>query len=607
MRGYGGPQEGVLQATNFRGAVAATRPATWAALGALGLCIGVTAALGLYQLGNRPLLEGEARYALIGREMRVSGDWVQPRLNDVRYYEKPPLLYWAIATAQEAYGSSEFASRLPSLLSHVGTVAVVYLIALALIGSGAALRAGLIYATAVGPFIFARAVFPDAPLTFFLSVTLLGLVLAADGRWPRLGPLLLYVGAACAGLTKGLVGLVVPVSVVGLYTVFADRTLVRRLRPGLGLAVFALVFVPWHAMLAWRDPAFLPFYLLNEHLYRFLNIRDPIDYTPMSVVGFWLATLFWLLPWSLFLPPALARGRAALRPLAIPLLWAGFVLGFFTLAQSRLEKYGLPALPALAVVVAAWWPERVSARGRRWSLVAPAMGLVALGVLFVAVGYVLPVQGGPLKALVAQLDGYYREHPDDALLFARQATDLARPFSILLLGAGIATLVAGWTQRTRAAFGAWALGFALVLPFVSRGTQLLGDDRSQRTAMKVVRAHWVPDARLIVDGIYEQTMSLSFYADRPVTVLEEGEHADLLFGRRQGDAPDLFMSHADMAQQWDDPGRIFLVSAPENYPPGATVIFKRPTFAVVTNHPLPAPSVPSQNADLRHPRESGSP
>lgn len=552
----------------------------------LALCLGLTAALGLYQLGDNPLLEGEARYALIGREMLVSGDWVQPRLNDVRYYEKPPLLYWAIAVAQDAFGSNELASRLPGVLSHMGTVAVVYLIALALVGRGAALRAGLMYATAIGPFVFARAVFPDAPLTFFLSLTLLGLVLTAGGRRPWAGPLLVYGGAALAGLTKGLLGIAVPFSVIVLYTAAGDRTLLRRLRPGMGLAIFALVFLPWHATLAWRDPSFVSFYLLNEHLYRFLNIREPIDYTPISVVGFWAATFFWLLPWSLFLPSALARGRAALRPLTIPLLWAGFVMGFFTLAQSRLEKYGLPALPALAVVVAAWWPERVTGRGRLWSLIFPAAGLIALGVLFVAVAYVLPVQGGALTALVSQLDGYYREHPDDALLFARQATDLARPFAFLLLGVGAVALAAAWKRRPWTAFAAWAVGFTLVLPFVSRGTQLLGDDRSQRTAMEVVRTHWVADARLIVDGIYEQTMSLSFYADRPVTVLEEGEHADLLFGRRQGDAPELFMTQAELTEQWNAATRIFLVSAPDRYPPGATVLFRRPTFAVVTNHRL---------------------
>ena len=564
----------------------------WAVGGAIGLCLGVSLTLGLYQLGASPLLEGEARYALIGREMLVSGDWVQPRLNDVRYYEKPPLLYWTIAAAHGALGSTESASRLPSVLAHAGTAAVVYLIALALLGRGAARRAGLIYATTVGPFIFARAAFPDAPLTFFLSLALLGLVLTARGGWPRLGPILVYASAACAGLTKGLIGLVVPFGVAALCTLLVDRTLPRRLQFWRGLLVFALIFMPWHILLGWRDPAFVPFYVLNEHVYRFLNIRDPIDYTPMSIPGFWIATLFWLLPWSLFLPAALVRGREALRPVVLPLLWAGLVLGFFTLAQSRLEKYGLPAIPALAVVIAAWWPERATVRTSRWPLVAPASIIAALGVLFVAVGFVLPAQGGPLTALVSQLDGYYREHPDDALLIARQATDLAKPFSLLMLAIGVGTLAAGWTGRSRAAFAAWAVGFALVLPFVSRGTQLLGDDRSQRTAMEVVSTYWVPDARLVVDGIYEQTMSLSFYANRPVTVLEDGQHADLLFGRRHGDAPGLFMSHRDLVAQWNTPQRIFLVAAPSDFPADATVLFKRPTFAVVTNHPLDAAPPP---------------
>src|SRR5437773_7473345 len=58
-------------------------------------CLALSVVLALYQLGERPLSSpAEARYALIAREMLERGDWVQPRLNGVRYYEKPPLLYW---------------------------------------------------------------------------------------------------------------------------------------------------------------------------------------------------------------------------------------------------------------------------------------------------------------------------------------------------------------------------------------------------------------------------------------------------------------------------------------------------------------------------------
>jgi 4-amino-4-deoxy-L-arabinose transferase-like glycosyltransferase len=88
---------------------------------------------------------------------------------------------------------------------------------------------------------------------------------------------------------------------------------------------------------------------VNEHVLRFFNAREPLDYVSLSVGGFWLATALWFLPWSLFLPAAL--GSADLRSrLVIPLAWSAWVVLFFTVSAARLERYSLPMFPALAVV-----------------------------------------------------------------------------------------------------------------------------------------------------------------------------------------------------------------------------------------------------------------
>ena len=118
---------------------------------ALSVCAVVAGVNVFPGLGQRPLLDAESRYALVGLEMLRSGDWVQPRLNTFPYYEKPPLLYWTIAASYRALGVSEFASRLPSAVAHVGTTLLVVALASTLVGDGAALLAGLVYATAIGP------------------------------------------------------------------------------------------------------------------------------------------------------------------------------------------------------------------------------------------------------------------------------------------------------------------------------------------------------------------------------------------------------------------------------------------------------------------------
>src|SRR6201997_1417855 len=60
----------------------------------------------------RPMLDpDEGRYAEIPREMLARGDWITPRFNDLKYFEKPPLQYWATATVYALFGQSEWSSR----------------------------------------------------------------------------------------------------------------------------------------------------------------------------------------------------------------------------------------------------------------------------------------------------------------------------------------------------------------------------------------------------------------------------------------------------------------------------------------------------------------
>src|SRR6478752_3982070 len=68
--------------------------------------------LWLASLPVRPLFDpDEGRYAEIPREMAASGDWVTPTLNDLKYFEKPPLQYWATAGLYSIFGVHEWTAR----------------------------------------------------------------------------------------------------------------------------------------------------------------------------------------------------------------------------------------------------------------------------------------------------------------------------------------------------------------------------------------------------------------------------------------------------------------------------------------------------------------
>jgi 4-amino-4-deoxy-L-arabinose transferase-like glycosyltransferase len=555
----------------------------------------LAAVLAFSGLGARPLISpAEARYALVAREMLESGSWIQPHFNHARYYEKPPLTYWCVAASYRLFGFTEFASRLPSALAYVGTVLVTFLLAFELVGSGTAPIAALIYATSLGPFLFGRFLFTDTLLVFWLSISLLGLARITRRPASWAGPVMLYVGASLAGLTKGLIGLLFPFAAAAAYAFFlGGRDFVRRLRPWLGVSIVTIVFLPWHVLLALRDPAFLSFYFVNEQLARFLGRRDPINYTPLSIPAFWTSTLLWLFPWFLFLPGALPRrGERWNRRLGLVWIWAIEIVVFFTLTGARMEYYALPAFPALAVILGSGW-RRFMTGGRRapailWpSLIVAGAGLAVAPIVFFSARH----GSAALTALVSNLDGYYREyfasHPRAAMVFGTELLRRARPFPIVLLMLGVTTFLALRTARRRHAFAFWVAGTVLVLGLADGGMRLVADDRSQRAAATIVGRDWTPGARLVVAEDYEEGCGITFYTGRSTQVLG-GPGPELLFGYRRGDAPEVFLTPDAFLEEWESSNRVFVLGGRELMLPGATVLLEGPRSRLLLREECPA-------------------
>lgn len=565
--------------------------------GLFGLLACALLAVGLagYRLGDRPLYgPAEVRYASVAREMLERGDWIVPRLSGVRYYEKPPLLYWATAASLSAFGIDDAAARLPSALAYVGTTVTSYRIAAVLLGPSAGPPAALVWATSAGPFLFGRFLFPDMLFVFCLSLSLLGLAKLVEPRpGGRPGPLLFWIGAGLAGLTKGAAGIVLPVAVVVAVALApGDPGLLRRIRPVAGALMAAAIFLPWHAALGLRDPEFLPFYVLNEHVCRFLGCREPADFAPSSVTGFWLATALWFFPWALFLPGSLA---AALRhpKLRLPLVWTACVVGFFTLARSRLEYYALPAFPALATLVAARW---IDSPIRSGELRAAAAFLAAAGVGFGAVVLAPPNRAEELfTALVSNLDGNYREyfssHPVAGFPFVAGALELARWFAPLLVAWAGATALAVRARRPWWAFAVWVVGAIAFLQILDRGHQLIAPDRSQKPMAEEIERLWQPGTVLVVAGrYYEERCGVTWYTGRATRILD-GSAGDLYFGHRRGDASERFLSKEEFERLWSSATPVLVAGDGDLRLPAETVLLETPHQRLLAN-PAAAPRGP---------------
>lgn len=568
-----------------------TRPAA-----ALLVCLLLAAAMAFPGLGRRPLYSaGEVRVALIAQEMLQRGDYLVPRLNGVRYYEKPPLMYWAVAGSYRIFGVNEFAARFPAALAYVGTVAVVFFMGFTVWGLQGAWLAALIFLTTPAAYHLGRFVSLDALLTFCLSLSLLGLVrLYSPGKGEGSGvggARFFWLGAALAALTKGFIGLLFPLAAAGAAALlYRESFSWRRLRPGRGLVLLAVVFLPWHLALAWRDLEFVPYYLLNEHIYRFLNLRVPLDYERLPIPAFWAAAALWFFPWSLLLPHLLRRPPAQV---ALPLIHAGLVLGFFTLSRCRLEYYAHPAYPALAVALAGSVLGPAARQGGCLALGLPSLLLGLLGALVGGLYVLHPEVSGGITSMVMTLDGYYREyftkHPEQGFFFAREAKGLALPFAAAWLLAGIGGVAAAWRRRPEVAVLVWVLAAFPAAYALDQGIHLVSWDRSQKEAARLIEQHWEEGARLIVAGTYEDMGGVTFYTGRR-TEMYRATDGDLLYGWQRGDAPELFLSDARLAEAWHSPARVFLlIQVQMPAPEPAWVLLETPRHRLLTNRPLLEP------------------
>lgn len=477
----------------------------------------------------------EARYGEIAREMIESGDWTTPHLNYAKYFEKPPLVYWGTALAMRAFGGSELAVRLPTVLAGLLTLGLTAALARRLYGAATGLLAAAVLAAAPLFGFMAIVLTLDMSLTLFVTAALAAVWLAwsggGDRRWVRVA----YVATALAILVKGPVAAVLVGGVAFLFSLTHGGW--RALRPWFdwrALVLALAIVLPWFLLVGWRNPEFWHFFIVDQHLHRYTSTKEhgePIWFFLPVVLGA-------LAPWSLVLAldPGAWRGAVdprrwtpATRFLA---LWAAVILVFFSLSISKLVTYALPALPPLAILAAraVLW---AIGRGRTAGLARAAW------VLLVA---------GPILGIVAAALPYANSHFRVPLvvpyLFAG-----AVPLAL----AGFVTLRLLAARRPHAALVALAAGWMLLFAVTVAGRGVANEYRSLGLA---ARAAMRPGDRLVLFLNFVQSM-VYYSGTRWVMVGNPGE---LGFGSRQGDQSAWFWPTTDQFfQEWSGPGRMIVL------------------------------------------------
>ncbi len=331
------------------------------------LMVAAAALLFFARLGATDLwAPDEPRYGQIAAELHSmrhgASGLVLLHLNDQPYTQKPPLYYWLAAAAGCVFGRvTESAARLPSALAGLALVVLTWRFGRRLLGASSGLLGAAFLATTWEFATRSRRVQLDALLALFETLALVAFWRLERGLGSRRTNLLLLHGAmGLAVLTKGPVGVLVPLAVMAaslawerrlgtLARLFPPWALMLSLGPGLAWIVAAVALAPPGFFAeAVGENVFGRFFAGTSHArpawyYLYAFPVDLLPWTPLGVAVAWAARR------RVFVPGASQEARQAWRFL---LAWVAATLVFFSLSSGKRGLYLLPAFPAAALLIA---------------------------------------------------------------------------------------------------------------------------------------------------------------------------------------------------------------------------------------------------------------
>jgi 4-amino-4-deoxy-L-arabinose transferase-like glycosyltransferase len=490
----------------------------------------------------------EGRYAEMAREMLVTGDWVTPRYNGYKYFEKPPLQVWATAITFQVFGIGDWQARLWSALTGFLTILAIGFTGTRIYNARAGWLAAVVLASSPMWVISGHFNSLDMGLSAFLVAALCSLLFAqtTDNKSSsRNWMWICWVFMALATLSKGVIGAAIPAMVLIAYSISTwDWKIWTRLRLLSGLILFLLITAPWFVLVAQRNPEFLEFFFIHEHLQRFTqdahSRTGPIYYfVPLLLIG--------ILPWALQIPGSIAQAwqerRREFSSGWLLVCWSVMIFAFFSVSHSKLPGYIIPIFPALALLIG----NRLDHLLGHTNSMAMSWKMQTLGfALLACIGFFFLAEIGK------------QARPDEIESYAQYTYWVIAALVALLSFSAFAALQS--KRNGLQSIVSFASGFFLCAIIAGTGHETLGRAVSGIDLAYRVKTSIPANVNIYSVRLLDHTMP--FYLGRTMVMVEDPD--ELQFGVNQ--QPELWLPTLDaFIVRWKDDQTAYAIMVPEQY------------------------------------------
>ena len=318
--------------------------------------------------------KGEPREASVAVSMLEKNQWVLPAdyADEIAY--KPPLTHWLMAVFSMPRGKvTPLSARLPSALAFMGLIVTSFLFFGKNLKFQDSFLAALILLTSFELHRGAMTARVDMLLTFLIVWALTRLFRWEERKKLKGFPIWIVIIQGFAALTKGPVGIVLPMLVFGVYLLLLKYNFWKVAGKLIPVAIASLVLPLIWYILAYHEggKGFLDV-VWAENFGRFLGSQNlPIHYDLGHVEAWWynfLTLAAGFIPWTILLFISLFGLKYSKKIPGIKSLWNSFVqqdkiklfsavaaiviIAFYCIPVSKRSVYLMPAYPFISIFIA---------------------------------------------------------------------------------------------------------------------------------------------------------------------------------------------------------------------------------------------------------------